>query len=623
MADEDTSAISASPDLPGPDPRGPRADGLPPSSRPCGGCRSRRPTTRSTPSRTACASTCTGRREQRLRGLERRRGLRRRGPRLRARDEHDQPLHRDGADREGRARSSSRRRPTSSPPSALMLVLALLFYSGPLWWALVIPAILAARSASWWTSRFWLWWFGHNLHDWAAFTVKPFMPTVLGEGKVAQFSTYAYPHYGLALIASSRSCLPRSSRSCCGASSCARGTSAARRLAGSWGLGAPDLARRTKCGSRSAVAPWLRVRPVAPAARRPLRPIRRRAAPPAGPLRRSRSSIRRRSTIDGGGEVTNRRRRRGHRGPPAHRRRHELRGLRLNGLGRATTTRSTPASRCAATATDHRGQRHRGLSVRRRPPAVERTTSSRGNRISSKPVDMGVRGDGIRLWYSRGNRDPRQRDLGRARHGGLVLRRQPHRRQQRDAAAATRSTSCTPRRTGRGEPLRRTTWSASSSCTATACPARTTSSPAPWAPPAWGWASRRAATSLLEDNDDHLLREGALSRHLALRARYDQPLPGQPDRLQRNRRRLPQRLAGQRVPGQRPSTGTSPRSPRRGGGSAGATSGTGTAGTTTAASTATETAVGDTPYDLFSYCRPLLADAPVRPPSSAAPRSSR
>ena len=30
---------------------------------------------------------------------------------------------------------------------------------------------------------FWLWWFGHNLSPWGAFTVKPFMPTVFGEGK--------------------------------------------------------------------------------------------------------------------------------------------------------------------------------------------------------------------------------------------------------------------------------------------------------------------------------------------------------------------------------------------------------------------------------------------------------
>jgi len=46
----------------------------------------------------------------------------------------------------------------------------------------------------------WLWFFGHNLHAWAAFTVKPFMPTVFGEGKVAQFSTYSYPYWGYALL---------------------------------------------------------------------------------------------------------------------------------------------------------------------------------------------------------------------------------------------------------------------------------------------------------------------------------------------------------------------------------------------------------------------------------------
>jgi len=46
----------------------------------------------------------------------------------------------------------------------------------------------------------WLWFFGHNLHPWGAFTVKPFMPTVFGEGKVAQFSTFSYPTWGYALL---------------------------------------------------------------------------------------------------------------------------------------------------------------------------------------------------------------------------------------------------------------------------------------------------------------------------------------------------------------------------------------------------------------------------------------
>ncbi len=49
----------------------------------------------------------------------------------------------------------------------------------------------------------WLWWFGHSLHEMGAFTLKPFMPTVLGQGKVAQFFTYSYPHYGFGLLAAS------------------------------------------------------------------------------------------------------------------------------------------------------------------------------------------------------------------------------------------------------------------------------------------------------------------------------------------------------------------------------------------------------------------------------------
>lgn len=49
----------------------------------------------------------------------------------------------------------------------------------------------------------WLWWFGHSLNEMGAFTLKPFMPTVLGQGKVAQFTTYSYPHYGYGLLVAS------------------------------------------------------------------------------------------------------------------------------------------------------------------------------------------------------------------------------------------------------------------------------------------------------------------------------------------------------------------------------------------------------------------------------------
>ena len=44
-----------------------------------------------------------------------------------------------------------------------------------------------------------LYWYGHNLsmHGGGAFEgIKDFMPTVFGEGKVAQFTTQSYPYYG-------------------------------------------------------------------------------------------------------------------------------------------------------------------------------------------------------------------------------------------------------------------------------------------------------------------------------------------------------------------------------------------------------------------------------------------
>lgn len=46
----------------------------------------------------------------------------------------------------------------------------------------------------------WLWWYGHTLNDMGAFSVKPFMPTVFGQGKVAQFATHSYPSIGFGLM---------------------------------------------------------------------------------------------------------------------------------------------------------------------------------------------------------------------------------------------------------------------------------------------------------------------------------------------------------------------------------------------------------------------------------------
>jgi len=49
----------------------------------------------------------------------------------------------------------------------------------------------------------WLWWYGHTLSDMGAFAVKPFMPTVFGQGKVAQFATHSYPDIGFGLMMAS------------------------------------------------------------------------------------------------------------------------------------------------------------------------------------------------------------------------------------------------------------------------------------------------------------------------------------------------------------------------------------------------------------------------------------
>jgi hypothetical protein len=71
--------------------------------------------------------------------------------------------------------------------------------TGLLYWLLVLVPIalplffLIDYSA-------WLWWYGHTLNDMGAFTVKPFMPTVFGQGKVAQFATHSYPAIGFGLM---------------------------------------------------------------------------------------------------------------------------------------------------------------------------------------------------------------------------------------------------------------------------------------------------------------------------------------------------------------------------------------------------------------------------------------
>ena len=71
--------------------------------------------------------------------------------------------------------------------------------SGLLYWLLiVVPMALPLFFIIEYSA--WLWWYGHRLNDMGAFTVKPFMPTVFGQGKVAQFATHSYPHTGFFMM---------------------------------------------------------------------------------------------------------------------------------------------------------------------------------------------------------------------------------------------------------------------------------------------------------------------------------------------------------------------------------------------------------------------------------------
>jgi hypothetical protein len=81
----------------------------------------------------------------------------------------------------------------------LLLVYGARKNSGLLFWLLIlVPMALPLFFIIEYSA--WLWWYGHNLNEMGAFTVKPFMPTVFGQGKVAQFTTHSYPHYGFGLM---------------------------------------------------------------------------------------------------------------------------------------------------------------------------------------------------------------------------------------------------------------------------------------------------------------------------------------------------------------------------------------------------------------------------------------
>lgn len=78
---------------------------------------------------------------------------------------------------------------------ATICMLLFLYYDGKGNSLLMIPTIVAPL---FFMAAYigWLYWYGHNMQEWGAFTLKPFMPTALGDGKVAQFTTHSYPSIG-------------------------------------------------------------------------------------------------------------------------------------------------------------------------------------------------------------------------------------------------------------------------------------------------------------------------------------------------------------------------------------------------------------------------------------------
>jgi len=77
---------------------------------------------------------------------------------------------------------------------ALVIVLFMLYNNKILDYLMLIPIALPIVFIGFYS--YWLYWFGHHMHNWGAFKIKPFMPTVFGDGKVAQFTTHSYPTIG-------------------------------------------------------------------------------------------------------------------------------------------------------------------------------------------------------------------------------------------------------------------------------------------------------------------------------------------------------------------------------------------------------------------------------------------
>ncbi|MDR2080976.1 MAG: cytochrome C [Campylobacteraceae bacterium] len=82
--------------------------------------------------------------------------------------------------------------------TTLVMILYLYVKSRKSWILMLLPALLPVGFLVDFAA--WLYWFGHNMQEWGAFKIKPFMPTVFGDGKVAQFTTHSYPSIGFYLL---------------------------------------------------------------------------------------------------------------------------------------------------------------------------------------------------------------------------------------------------------------------------------------------------------------------------------------------------------------------------------------------------------------------------------------
>jgi hypothetical protein len=81
---------------------------------------------------------------------------------------------------------------------ALLMILYILYDNKILDYLMWIPVALPVVFLGFYA--YWLYWFGHHMHSWGAFKIKPFMPTVFGDGKVAQFTTHSYPTTGFWIL---------------------------------------------------------------------------------------------------------------------------------------------------------------------------------------------------------------------------------------------------------------------------------------------------------------------------------------------------------------------------------------------------------------------------------------